>query len=199
MTSQQIGQKAAPAHSTPLVDVDFATAQLGGNVELLSKMLGKFCGEFCSTPQQVIDALAQNNHNDAKLKVHTTKGLSGNLGLKALYECSKILDQQIREEAIDPLQLEAFSTVMQDTIECIKNLDLTQIAPTAFSPFNEKTDTSQANEFVLCLQRNEFIDDDKLFTYIDALPFDEAQKSQLKVLVEELQYDKAIEMITQAK
>lgn len=186
--------------NTPqLVDIEFATSQLGGNSELLAKMLGKFCNEFRPVPQTVINALAQDDKSEAKLKVHTTKGLSGNLGLTALYECSKVLDQQIREDTIDPLQLEAFDKVMKDTIECIEKLDLTQVASAVFSPSAQGNDEEQTQDFLQRLKRNEFIDDDKLFTYINALPFNEADKSTLKVLVEELQYAKAIDMINQAR
>jgi HPt (histidine-containing phosphotransfer) domain-containing protein len=181
-----------------LVDLEFATMQLGGNSQLLAKMLSKFCAEFNSTPQKVIAALAQGNIREAKLKVHTTKGLSGNIGLMALFECSKILDQQIRDDAIDPVQVEAFDTVMQDTIKCIKNLGLMAANPSTFSPFDNDVDTGQKADFINRLERNEFIDDDTLFTDINALPFNEAQKQTLKTLVEELQYAKAIDMVKQA-
>lgn len=180
------------------VDIEFATMQLGGNSELLIKMLGKFCVEFSSTPQQVIDALAQNNKHEAKMKVHTTKGLSGNLGLMALFECSKILDHQIRENTIDPLQVDAFNTTMQETIAFIKALNLTVASPTTFSPIDKDSQPRQKAIFIKRLQHNEFIDDDALFTYINELPFNEAEKQSLKSLVEELQYDKAIDMIKQA-
>jgi HPt (histidine-containing phosphotransfer) domain-containing protein len=180
------------------IDIEFATMQLGGNSELLIKMLGKFCVEFSSTPQQVIDALAQNNKHEAKMKVHTTKGLSGNLGLMALFECSKVLDQQIREDTIDPLQVDAFNKTMQETIAFIKALNLTVAAPTPFSPIDKDGDSVQKAIFIKRLQRNEFIDDDTLFAYINKLPFSEAEKQSLKTLVEELQYAKAIDMITQA-
>ncbi|MFT6270427.1 MAG: HPt (histidine-containing phosphotransfer) domain-containing protein [Alphaproteobacteria bacterium] len=181
-----------------LVDIEFATMQLGGNSDLLARMLGKFCDEFRSTPQKVIDALAQGNKDEAKLTVHTTKGLSGNLGLIALFECSKVLDQQLREDAIDPLQVEAFSHIMQDTIEFIKTLDLSVAVPATFKPMDNGGDIAQKAIFLTRLERNEFIDDDTLYIYINALSFDEAEKQSLKNLVEELQYDKAIAMIKQA-
>jgi HPt (histidine-containing phosphotransfer) domain-containing protein len=105
-----------------LVDIEFATTQLGGNVALLAKLLHKFCDEFTYAPQQVKDALAQNDVKSAKLKVHTAKGLSGNIGLTALYECSKVVEQQISQDNIDLLQVDAVQNVMQDTIKHIKTL-----------------------------------------------------------------------------
>lgn len=182
-----------------LVDIDFATSQLGGNSELLARMLGKFCDEFSSTPQSVIDALANGDKHEAKMKVHTTKGLSGNLGLLALFECSKVLDQQIRDDNIDDSQLDAFVHIMAETIACVKNLDLSQSAPTEYTtstlPSSSDVSISEKAAFIKRLERNEFIDDDTLYAYIDALPFNEDEKKTLQTLVEELQYAKAIEMI----
>ena len=194
------------ANAPQLVNIEFATSQLGGNTALLTKMLGKFCNEFAEVPQKVILALAQNNHREAKLKVHTTKGLSGNLGLTALYESSKVLDQQIRDDSIDPSQIEDFERVMQQTISCIKALNLGDVSGTPFTTATHDSSSvensaqiiAQTEVFIKRLQRNEFIDDDTLHNYINMLALNEAQKNSLKQLVEELQYAKAIEIVKQA-
>lgn len=182
--------------TTPhLVDIEFATSQLAGNKVLLTRMLGKFCEEFRSTPNIVIDALAQGNYREAKMKVHTTKGLSGNLGLMALFECAKVLDQQIKDNSVSSQQLTAFSDIMRDTIDCISELQLTSQATTAFAPVAQTKDEPDTAKFIQCLEGNEFIDDDTLFSYINALAFSEPDKQRIKTLVEELQYTEALAMI----
>lgn len=183
--------------SKNLLDIKFALSQLSGNSDLLSRMLHKFSAEFIAVPEKVKNALAQNDLGEAKLQVHTTKGLSGNLGLMALYECSKTLDQQMRDNEIDEAQIETFTSIMNDTCEYIKTVNLTQTVPQQFSPPDNRSNNDEKRIFLDRLKHNEFIDDDTLFTYINSLSLKEEQKSVLKELIEDLQYAKAIDMINQ--
>jgi HPt (histidine-containing phosphotransfer) domain-containing protein len=185
-----------------LVDIEFALSQLSGNSDLLSRMLIKFSDEFNSVPNKVIQALKLNDLQEAKLQVHTTKGLSGNLGLMALYDCSKKLDLQVRAGKVDDALLQSFADIMENTCEYIKNIDIEAKEPQSFSSSDEPiVDNFENNTgkhtFLERLKHNEFIDDESLFTYINALSLSEEQKQTLKGLVEELQYTKAIDMIKQ--
>lgn len=180
-----------------LVDIEFALSQLSGNSDLLSKMLVKFSDEFSAVPNKIIHALEQNNLTEAKLQVHTTKGLSGNLGLMALYECSKKLDQQIREGNIDQTQVQAFASIMHDTCEFLKIVNLDLKTPKNFSDAKPSINNNEKSIFLERLKHNEFIDDDTLFSYINALSLNEDKKQTLKELVEELQYAKAIDLINE--
>lgn len=183
--------------SKNLIDVNFALSQLSGNSDLLSKLLVKFSVEFIAVPTKIKNALASNDLKEAKLQVHTTKGLSGNLGLMALYECSKTLDQQMRDNEIDEAQIQTFTSIMEDTCEFIKTVNLSRNAPQEFNQEEISNSNDEKLIFLDRLKHNEFIDDDTLFTYIDALSLNEEQKSTLKGLVEDLQYAKAIDMINQ--
>lgn len=185
-----------------LVDIEFALSQLSGNSDLLSRMLIKFSDEFNSVPNKVIQALKLNDLQEAKLQVHTTKGLSGNLGLMALYDCSKKLDLQVRAGKVDDALLQSFADIMENTCEYIKNIDIEAKEPQSFSSSDEPIADNFENNtgkhtFLERLKHNEFIDDESLFTYINALSLSEEQKQTLKGLVEELQYTKAIDMIKQ--
>lgn len=179
-----------------LVDIEFALSQLSGNSTLLSKMLIKFSDEFSSVPDKVKLALGQNDLKEAKLQVHTTKGLSGNLGLMALYECSKTLDQQIREGVVDESEMEAFASIMEDTCEFLSTVNLEVNTAQSFSQ-TQPSVNNQKSIFLDRLHHNEFIDDDTLYTYVNALSLSEEQKKTLKDLVEELEYTKAIDLINQ--
>jgi hypothetical protein len=116
----------------------------------------------------------------------------------AVFECSKVLDQQIRDDQVDTSEVEKFDTLMQETILYIKELSLGSVPPSTFSPLDSDGDLAEKTAFIKRLERNEFIDDDTLFAYINALPFNETEKQTLTTLVEELQYSKAIEMINSA-
>ena len=183
--------------SKNLLDIKFALSQLSGNSDLLSRMLQKFREEFITVPDKVKNALAQNDLREAKLQVHTTKGLSGNLGLMALYECSKTLDQQMRDEEIDKAQVESFTRIMEDTCEFLKTVDLSRNEPQQFSQKDTNSDDDEKRIFLDRLTHNEFIDDNTLFSYINSLSLNEEQKKVLQELVEDLQYAKAIDMINQ--
>jgi len=183
------------ANKQNLLDIEFALSQLSGNSDLLSRMLIKFSDEFSAVPEKVELAIERNDIKEAKLQVHTTKGLSGNLGLMALYECSKELDQLIRDGEVNESHLQKFSSIMVDTCEHIKTIDLVENTPPTFSNTDFALNNTEKNKFLDRLHHNEFIDDDTLFTYINALPFSQEQKLTLKGLVEELQYAKAIDMI----
>lgn len=190
------------ANSHLLVDMDFALSQLSGNSSLLSKMLTRFVDEFHSIPVKVINAIELNNLQDAKTYVHTAKGMSGNLGLIALYECSKELDQQIRDDEIDTNLVQVFASIMEETCNFIvkQNFDTNETrtfaSPIALDECNKEQNVGrEKNTLLNKLKHNEFIDDDTLFTLISALSLNEKQKHTLKELVEELQYTEAIEMV----
>ena len=175
-----------------LVDIDFALSQLAGNTDLLSRMLTRFEQEFSSVPLEVNTLIDAGDLQQAKMKVHTTKGISGNLGLMALFECSKVLDEQLRGETIDTEQLALFASLMRDTCTFVSTLNLTRNAPPEFTPDNNNDFIS---EFIERLERHEFIDDATLHKYINSLNVDDASKRNLVSLVEELQYSEAIKII----
>jgi HPt (histidine-containing phosphotransfer) domain-containing protein len=183
------------AETKSLIDLKFALTQLSGNADLLSRMLTKFVTEFGQVPSDVRQFIDQGNMQDAKLKVHTTKGLSGNLGLTALFESSKKLDQQIRDNVIEPAQLDDFERLMKETCELIENIDLDTTLQKTFDDDETDNQNDYKDEFIERLKRNEFIDDDMLHKYISSLSLDSNAKNELRELVEELQYAKAIAMI----
>lgn len=177
----------------PLVDVHFAIAQLSGNSDLLKRMFFKFSAEFSKVPEEINTLLAAGEIKAAKMKVHTTKGLSGNLGMLALFECSKQLDQQMREGNTSQETLDRFADLMLKTCDLINTIDLDVKEPATFS--NDKVNNDNKAVFLQRLQHNEFIDDDTLHQYVDSLAMSNYQKQDLMTLVEELQYKKVIGII----
>lgn len=177
-----------------LLDMDFAMSQLGGNAEMLSRMLGKFYTEFVDSSALIKELLDQEKISEAKLKVHTIKGLSGNLGLKALYQSSKEFDAQLRDGIVDKQKFSEFSSVMAATCEYLKNQGF-KIHTHEVPSTNQSSNNEYLEEFKARLERREFIDDDSLNKYIGSLDIDHSTKQTLMNLVEELQYDKALKLI----
>ncbi|GLR70612.1 Hpt domain-containing protein [Agaribacter marinus] len=182
--------------SIPIIDVTFGISQLGGDESLFHRMLFKFSHEFAETPSTVKQAISSNNFEEAKIQVHTTKGISGNLGLAALYECSKVLDKQIKDKAISDATLNEFDTVMQETCEAIEHLDIVE-SPTA----DLSGEATQEAFYSLSqkLERHEFIDDAELHTLVSGLALSDDDKTKVVELIEELQYEKALVLLERCK
>ena len=181
------------AATAQLFDKEFALTQLGGNTDLLKRMLIKFEDEFKTVPEEVRNLFNNNEIKEAKLKVHTTKGLSGNLGLMALYESAKTLDQQLRAGVADDSMIELFAQTMADTCDTIKQVHLAQNSVPEFT--SNVVNNKYYEEFIQRLERHEFIDDESLHKYVNDLDLSDYEKKHLISLVEELQYAKAIEII----
>ncbi len=181
----------------PLVDLEFATSQLSGNTDLLFKMLKKFKTEFSAVPMQVTNLIAAGDLKEAKLKVHTTKGLSGNLGLMALFNCSKELDHELRAGNAVTQLVDEFTIIMQQTCDHIDAVNTDTQANPTYSNTENKVKSDYKDVFIQRLQRNEFIDDDTLHSYIESLNLSSESKKALQSMVEELNYDSAVELIKQ--
>lgn len=180
-----------------LIDYEFALNQLSDNKSLLHKMLLKFSSEFASKPKAVRDMVAQDDLEQAKLNVHTAKGIAGNLGLKQLYQVATKLDAELKDTKPSDQLLDEYERCLIDTAG--KILEITQdagdmhrdlVAPTQ-SEKNSKADLLNK------LSRNEFIDDKQLIDLVSGLALSEAESQQLIQLVEELQYPQAIDLINQ--
>nr|WP_136249823.1 Hpt domain-containing protein [Ningiella ruwaisensis] len=176
----------------PLLDLGFGLSQLGGNEKLLMRMLGKFRDEFEHMPSEVKSALDKGDLEDAKIKVHTTKGITGNLGLMALFDVSKELDRQIKAEDIEDETLNAFELTMSQTCEAIDKQDDKEVD----TQLHARTHIADAKTQLLDkLARHEFIDDTLLHNLVSSLDISKEQQASLINLVEELQYDEASELV----
>ncbi|MBT3361911.1 MAG: response regulator, partial [Rhodospirillales bacterium] len=84
-------QQSVPAfdvlpESLPSFDLAIAEVRVGGNRELLQKLIVKFheqYGGFASTLKKLI---ATKRFDDARIQVHTLKGAAGNLAAQTVYE-----------------------------------------------------------------------------------------------------------------
>ncbi|MFC4699827.1 hypothetical protein ACFO4O_06635 [Glaciecola siphonariae] len=185
------------SETKPLVDYDFGLSQLGGNAELLNKMLGKFKGEFREAPQYVKQQMQEGNFDQAKMKVHTTKGITGNLGLLALFECSKTLDAQLKQAIASDDTIAEFESITQATCERIDELI------SASKNDSGQSDTAKQHKHVddakqkllELLERHEFIDDSLLRDLMGSLNMSDADKTQIVDLIEQLQYEQAASML----
>jgi HPt (histidine-containing phosphotransfer) domain-containing protein len=180
----------------PLFNHDFGLSQLGGNQALLDKMLGKFVDEFKDSVELIKNAVAEERYSDAKIKVHTTKGISGNLGLQALYACATELDAELRNEDCPEPLLNVYEEVLSATINHIlSNTDNTNEPVEMVETDITQSDGKQT--LLTKLERNEFIDDDMLVELVSSLRLDNEKAQLLIKYIEELNYPDAIALVNQ--
>jgi HPt (histidine-containing phosphotransfer) domain-containing protein len=84
------------AANEPILDRDFAINQLGGNEELLEKMFDKFVSQYAEDANKVNTQIATKDFQEAQRTIHGIKGVSGNLGLKALQHACREAEEYLR-------------------------------------------------------------------------------------------------------
>jgi HPt (histidine-containing phosphotransfer) domain-containing protein len=179
-------------NNLPLVDYEFGLSQLGGNAQLLNKMLGKFKAEFASVPAYIKNKVNEGDLDAAKMKVHTAKGITGNLGLRALFENSKALEAELKQGNSAQALMQEFAELMQASCNeidiCIAGIS----TPEQSTPH---TIVDAKEKLRKLLSRHEFIDDGLLRDLIASIDMSEDDKKQLIEMIEQLQYEQALAMI----
>ena len=89
-----------PAALPPVVGLDSAAAlaRLGGNVELLRRLINDFTEQNAGIVETIRTALEEGDRELARRLVHTLKGGAGNLGADALRQAAQRLETAIRDD-----------------------------------------------------------------------------------------------------
>ena len=82
-------------NACPFSGKEQAIQNLGGMTWLYDKHLHKFKSIYANSAAEIRSNLIQGNFKDARLLVHSVKGLSGTLGLHRLYSASSYLEKAI--------------------------------------------------------------------------------------------------------
>ena len=86
-----------------LINFEFGTKQLSGNLALYKRLLGRFSTDYKHTREKLAEFVQLNNLQEMQLLVHTIKGVSGNLGLDRLHNSAVALDASLKSSNMDPL------------------------------------------------------------------------------------------------
>jgi PAS domain S-box-containing protein len=92
----------------PIVDKEYLYNTISSE-ELIKKLLLKFLEQLNDEFSKIVDEV-EHNTSQASSLVHALKGVSGNLGAKALFEICKQIDQQYK----------ANEPIFKENIECLK-------------------------------------------------------------------------------
>lgn len=82
-------------NACPFSGKEEAIRNLGGMVWLYDKHLQKFKTVYADSAAKIRSGITNGNFKDARLLVHSVKGLSGTLGLHKLYCASSALEKAI--------------------------------------------------------------------------------------------------------
>jgi len=129
------GNASLPAF-LPGYDLDQALKRLGGNRDLLVRLLRSFVKEHAGTLAQ-LDALLETGDNANALGLlHTLKGVASNLGASELARWSQQLEQEIRA-GVPLYSLSSFAGALTVAMDGLS----TQVPPDKGKPSPEHLDT----------------------------------------------------------
>ena len=82
-------QGVAQAAGTARLDLEHAAQALGGDRELLQRVLERFHADFVQTPAQLRAAVAEGRFDEVRRLVHILKGLAPTLGAERLHQLAR--------------------------------------------------------------------------------------------------------------
>ena len=174
-----------------IFDAKFAINQFSGNQSLLVKILGKFIQQYQAFDILIAEHLQQQDFEAAKQQVHTVKGVSGNLGMKALHDSCKRLEMNWANQTTE-YTLEEFLQIFKQTLTSVQNYLAENGTEETFEAIPQQIEKMQLIE---ALRRNEFISESKIHSYTQALNLSSEKLSELKQAIQNLDYPVAIELL----
>lgn len=174
-----------------LINFDFGTKQLSGNLALYTRLLGRFASDYELTCEKLAEIDQLNNLEEMQLLVHTIKGVSGNLGLDHLHHSARGLDDALKSGSTDPQLLAELKSSVKQTLSEIKRYE--QEGNTNENPVTNASISKQ--QLVEELQKQRFISDEKLSTFLETSDLAIQHQQNLKNAIDELDYAVAIEIL----
>lgn len=182
------GNAILPGSDLNIFDAQFAVNQFSGNQSLLVKILGKFIQQYAHFDTLLTEHLLQDDLNAAKQQVHTIKGVSGNLGMKALHQACKELEADLANPE-KGLTLEEFLSIFKQTLISVQNYSTENDTEESPAPPSAKDDKTT---LIAALKRNEFISESKMHHYSQSLDLSPDKLNELKQAIDDLDYPTAI-------
>lgn len=169
------------------IDLDFGLSQLSGNRDLLIKMFDRFCSDYAPFAGELQALADSGSTQELRMKVHTIKGVAGNLGFRALHTASKTLENEIKQPN-GQLQtlLQQFIVTLNETVA-----EIDRIKSGADAPANN----DGLNELKRLLEENEFISSDRLNELLSGSDLPEQSKMQISQSINDLDYPAALALL----
>ncbi|MBU3003336.1 Hpt domain-containing protein [Paraglaciecola arctica] len=176
---------------TDIFDTQFAMNQFSGNQSLLVKILDKFIKQYQHFDTLLKDSIHQQDYSAAKLEVHTVKGVSGNIGLKALHIACKEFEGDLANQTTEH-SLDKFLNVLEQTLTLVKNYSAENNGEATADVEPEQDDKAI---LIAALKRSEFISDSKMKNFGPSLNLSAEKLEELKLAIDNLDYDRALQLL----
>ncbi|MCC7280613.1 MAG: response regulator, partial [Chromatiaceae bacterium] len=141
----------------PGVDLPAALQRLGGSRELLLKLLRNFDGEWSGVVASVKAALAAGDLPQARLKVHTLRGVAANLSMDSVASAAAALEQALKEgdeAALEP-GLAALAAALAPVLAGLAQLPPAPPPPGATGPLDREALAPHLTQLAELLRRQD--------------------------------------------
>ncbi|MBN2824730.1 MAG: response regulator [Campylobacterales bacterium] len=191
--SSQTPQETLPIPEFEHIDRDRGLAYLAGNTKLYLRLLTKFLKEHKDFD---LKALQEEEY---KRKIHTLKGLSGNIGATKLQEICKKLEESQGEKYVGEFEKE-LQNILDELSTKLPTQTLKDVPPK--EPISQKLKTQLLNELKSSL---ELMEPKKCYDIIQKIENyaldneDEKRFVQIKELIENYEFDDALMLFDDTK
>ncbi|CAA7615849.1 response regulator [Magnetospirillum sp. SS-4] len=124
--------EALPA-ALPGIDTQAGLARVMGNAGLYRKLLLDFRQRYGGGALRMDEAMRAGRWDEAAALAHTVKGVAGNIGAQALYECSRVLEMALKMEKRDEA-IQAKEGFLAELSRVVDGLGELETASAASSP-----------------------------------------------------------------
>lgn len=174
-----------------ILDLEFGLSQLSGNKDLLLKMFERFRTDYAQFADELYELIAKNDLPLLKQKVHTIKGVAGNLGMNALHSVSKEFEEAAKTNNPDiASHLLPFKETLEATIAEMDALfESDEAEPEA------ENAVQGVERLKHLLQENEFISADDLAAFLADSTYSAATKARISQAINDLDYPTALSLL----
>jgi signal transduction histidine kinase/CheY-like chemotaxis protein/HPt (histidine-containing phosphotransfer) domain-containing protein len=154
----------------PGFDLERALMRLGGNQDLLIKLLLRFATDYSSVHFQVAELLHEKQNSKATELLHRFKGVAASLGANMLAESAQHLENEI-ESGKALVSQNNFAQLLDDSVKEIKE-HIQSVAPherTKASHPDTAFIESELTHLAACLENHEMPEDDLFEQLLSAI------------------------------
>jgi len=178
--------------------VDFNEAmERIGDLDFIIQELLNFSVDYATIPNEIEQALHNNDLTKAYEIVHRTKGISGNLSITSVYQLVSELCTQIRNNDIETAKssLPLLNTTLTSTIDAIKKLTETMPQKSPKKRLTQKSDietcSNQLNDMKHALNNYDIDHVEQIFETL-AHYFEDDRISKLSKKISDYDYEGAL-------
>ncbi|MFA7571881.1 MAG: response regulator, partial [Sulfurimonadaceae bacterium] len=180
----------------PILDKQYLHSTISSE-ELIEKLLIKFLEQLNNEFANIVDEV-QNNKSGASSLVHALKGVSGNLGAKALFKICKEIDLQYKTNEI--ISKENIMILQQELVKVKNELSTFHIISSSHGKkeiFKEEELIEALKQIEMNLENSMIIQEEMLNKIYDSLIASNKNQTaqKLRQYIDDFEYEKALDII----